>query len=74
MTILTETEVRFVSLVAAQPRNRPEIADHLDLKSRSGHLFKAIDHLRKLRSIELTIPNKPQSENQKMRITEKGIA
>lgn len=41
--------------------------------SRSGHLYKSID-LRSLDFIELTIPDKPQSRNQKMRITEEGMA
>jgi DNA-binding PadR family transcriptional regulator len=55
-------------------RSRPEIAEHLGLKSRSGHLYKSIDHLRNLGFIELTIPDKPQSRNQRMRLTEKGKA
>ena len=58
--------------VAAQPKSRPEIADHLGLRSRSGHLYKAIDHLRNLGFVELTVPDKPQSRNQKMRITDAG--
>jgi ATP-dependent DNA helicase RecG len=69
---LTDTEARIISFVAGQPRSRPEIAGHLGLKSRSGHLYKSIDHLRSLGFIELTIPDKPQSRNQKMRITESG--
>lgn len=71
---LTETEARVLRFVEAQPQSRPEIADHLGLKSRSGHLYKAIDHLRNLGFIELTIPDKPQNKNQKMRITGKGQA
>jgi ATP-dependent DNA helicase RecG len=71
---LTETEARVLRFVEAQPKSRPEIAAHLGLKSRSGHLYKAIDHLRNLVFIELTIPDKPQSKNQKMRITGKGQA
>ncbi len=69
---LTETEGRVLRFVGNQPKSRPEIANHLSLKSRSGHLYKAIDHLRNLGFIELTIPDKPQSKNQKMRITAKG--
>jgi len=69
---LTETEAHIVRFVEKQPKSRPEIAIQLGLKSRSGHLYKAIDHLRSLGFIELTIPDKPQSKNQKMRITDKG--
>jgi predicted metal-dependent HD superfamily phosphohydrolase len=32
--------------VESQPKSRPEIAALLSLKSRSGYLYKAIDHLR----------------------------
>jgi len=71
---LTETEAQVLAFVGKQPRSRPEIAGHLGLKSRSGHLYKAIDHLRNLGLVELTIPDKPQSKNQKMRITESGRA
>jgi ATP-dependent DNA helicase RecG len=71
---LTDTEARILQFLAAEPRNRPDIANHLGLQSRSGHLYKAIDHLRNLRFVELTIPDKPQSKNQKMRITSIGRA
>ncbi len=71
---LTDTEARVLRLLASEPRNRPEIADHLGLKSRSGHLYKAIAHLRTAGLIELTIPDRPQSKNQKMRITPSGLA
>ena len=71
---LTETETRVLRFVEVEPKSRPEIADHLGIKSRSGHLYKAIDHLRNLGFVELTIPDKPQSKNQKMRITGKGQA
>lgn len=71
---LTETEAKILSFVSIQPKGRPEIARYLNLKSRSGHLYKSIDHLRNLGYIELTIPDKPQSRNQQMRITHKGAA
>jgi ATP-dependent DNA helicase RecG len=71
---LTETETRVLRIVQDQPQRRPAIANQLGFQSRSGHLYKAIDHLRKLGFIELTIPEKPQSKNQKMRITGKGHA
>jgi ATP-dependent DNA helicase RecG len=71
---LTETEGRVLRFLEATPWSRPEIADHLGLKSRSGHLYKAIDHLRTLGFVELTIPDKPQSKNQRMRITPNGLA
>jgi hypothetical protein len=49
------------------------MAEMLGMKSkRSGHLSKAMERLRKRGLAELTIPDKPQSKNQKMRITEAG--
>ena len=71
---LTDTEARILAFVASQPRSRTAIAEHLGLTSRSGNLYKSIDHLRNRGFIELTIPDKPQSRNQKMGITEKGRA
>jgi len=71
---LTDTESRVLNFLSSLPQSRPEIAAYLGLKSRSGHLYKAISHLRNLELIELTIPGKPQSRNQKMRITELGRA
>lgn len=69
---LTETEARILEFTSKRPRSRPEIAEYLKLKSRSGHLYKSIDHLRNIGFLELTVPEKPQSRNQKMRITESG--
>ena len=71
---LTDSETRALRFVEGHPKSRLEIADQLGLKSRSGHLYEAIDHLRNLGFIELTIPEKPQSKNQKIRITGKGQA
>ena len=51
------------------------MAEMLGMKSkRSGHLSKTMERLRKLGLAELTIPDKPQSRNQKMRITDNGRA
>ena len=71
---LTETEAKILLFVSGQPRSRPEIAAHLGQKSRSGHLYRSIDRLRGLGFVELTIPDRPQSRNQKMRLTEDGEA
>jgi ATP-dependent DNA helicase RecG len=70
---LNETERRLLTALANGPLSRPEMAEVLGMKSRrSGHLTKAVDRLRTLKLAELTIPEKPQSKNQKMRITTKG--
>ena len=57
------------------PRSRPEIAEMLGMKmGRSGYLTKVLERLRTRGLIELTIPGKPRSRNQKMRLTAAGIA
>jgi ATP-dependent DNA helicase RecG len=71
---LSATEVSVLRFVADHSRNRREIGEHLGIKSRSGHFYKVIDSLRNLGLIELTIPDKPQSKNQRMRITRQGRA
>ena len=71
--VLTETEQRILAFLKSNPRSRAEMAEMLGMKStRSGHLTKAMDKLRKVGFTELTIPDKPQSKNQKMRITQRG--
>jgi ATP-dependent DNA helicase RecG len=71
---LSAAEVSVLRFVADRSRNRREIGEHLGLESRSGHFYKAIDSLRNLGLIELTIPDKPRSKNQRMRITRQGRA
>jgi hypothetical protein len=45
----------------------------LGMKSgRSGHLTKAIERLRSLELVEMTIPDQPRSKQQRLRITEHG--
>ena len=69
---LTETELKILWFLRDEPQGRAAIAEYLGLKSRSGHLYRSIDHLRGVGLIELTIPDKPQSRHQKMRITNEG--
>lgn len=68
------TEAKILSFVSGRPRSRPEIAEHLGQKGRSGHLYRSIDRLRSLGFVELTLPDKPQSRNQRIRIAENGVA
>jgi ATP-dependent DNA helicase RecG len=69
---LTDTERQILAFLAPGPVSRPDVADSLGLKSRSGHLYKAISRLRELGLLELTVPDKPQSKNQRLKLTAKG--
>ena len=71
---LTETETSNLATLTRKPRSRSEIADQLGLSNRSGHMYKSIDRLRSLGMVDLTLPDKPQSKSQKMRITDRGRA
>jgi ATP-dependent DNA helicase RecG len=71
---LSAAEVSVLRFVADRSRNRREIGERLGLKIRSGHFYKALETLRNLGLIELTISDKPQSRNQRIRITGQGRA
>jgi ATP-dependent DNA helicase RecG len=69
---LTTTELRIVTALKGGTRSRQEIVAELGYSSRSGFLYKATARLRQMGLIELTVPNKPRSRNQRMRLTDKG--
>lgn len=69
---LTATEWKVLELVGKEPRRKVEIAEYLGVDRRSGNLKRALDSLQQLQLLELTIPDKPTSRNQKYRITETG--
>jgi ATP-dependent DNA helicase RecG len=71
---LSDAERQILRVLDSGPASRPDVADPLGLKSRSGHLYKSISRLRELSLIELTIPDKPQSKNQRLKLTAKGRA
>ena len=70
---LLETEAEILTFLDTGPKSRSEIAEFLGVNTpRSGHLLRAIERLRSLNLLELTIPDKPRSRNQKLRITNLG--
>ncbi len=70
---LNETEARILTFLVSGAKSRAEISDFLGIKTRrSGHVLRAMEQLRKQELAELTIPDKPQSRNQKLRLTDKG--
>ena len=68
-------EGKVLSLLAAgRPMSRLELSRKLGQKKISGQLNKVIRLLMRERSIEYTLPDKPQSRFQKYRLTDKGRA
>ena len=68
-------ETKVLSLLAAdRPMSRSELSKRLGQKKISGQLNKTIRLLMRERSIEYTLPDKPQSRFQKYRLTDKGRA
>ena len=68
-------EVKVLGLLAAgRPMSRFELSSGLGQKKISGQLNKVIRLLMRERSIEYTLPDKPQSRFQKYRLTDKGGA
>jgi predicted HTH transcriptional regulator len=65
---LTETEKKVLNHLKPKNLSSAELVEKLGLKSLSGGLKNAIKHLLELELIELTIPDKPKSPNQKYKI------
>lgn len=70
---LNETERAILSLCETGPRSNQEILNHLGYSSLSGNVKKALQRLTDHNLIAFTIPEKPNSKNQKRKITPRGI-
>jgi len=71
---LAETEQRMLKVVSDGPRKTAEIAAELGYSTRTRNVRTALGRLIEAGLLELTIPNKPNSRSQKVRITDKGRA
>jgi DNA-binding transcriptional regulator PaaX len=60
--------------VSNEPKKTAEIAAELGYSTRTRNVRTALARLMGAGLLELTIPERPNSRNQKMRITEKGKA
>lgn len=65
---LNKTERAVVDLLEKNILSKVQIANELGYKTVSGNLKEAIKNLLELGLIELTIPDKPKSKNQKYRL------
>ena len=62
-----------ISDFCKKPKSRKEILDYLELSNRSSNFKDNIKPAIEAGLLEMTIPNKPNSPNQRYRTTEKGI-
>jgi len=69
---LTETASSILKFLGDGPRSRMELANLLKIKHESGSIARALRSLLKSELVELTIPEKPTSRNQRYRLTGLG--
>ena len=69
---MTDIERRLLEACSEEPQNIPYLLQVLGYEIRTGHFKRAIGRLLSHGYMEMTIPDKPRSKNQKYRLTEKG--
>lgn len=72
MNKITKVGILLLEVLSCNVMNKSSLANELGRKNISGDLKKQLKNLRDLSLVELTIPEKPKSRNQKYRITESG--
>ena len=73
VNVHTSLEKSILGLVAVESKSKPEIAEVLQMSKASGSLIRALSSLREGGWIDLTLPDKPKSRNQRYKITRKGM-
>ena len=71
---LTETAWSILKFVRTEPRRKVEIAEFLGVPRRNKQVRSGLESLQLIGAIELTIPSKPNSSNQRYRLTEVGVS
>jgi len=69
---ITQTEYHLLESCMEDAKNQREMLKILDYSRRTGNFINSVKHLLELGLLEMTIPDKPRSKNQKYRITESG--
>jgi len=69
---LNDTEKKVLEFLNFENLSSAQLVQKLGLKSLSGSLKNAIRHLLEIKLIELTIPDKPKSRNQKYKTRKKN--
>ena len=72
-SVLSKTELNVLILCKEENLSKREILEKLGNKSLSGNIKKSFQKLIEKRLLEYTIPEKPNSKNQKYQITDKGM-
>ncbi len=69
---VAEVEKRILKQLEGSAKTTHGILESLGYSARNRHFRAALQRLQQLGLIELTIPDKPNSKNQKRRLTDKG--
>ena len=70
---LNDTEKKVLEFLSIENLSSAQLVQKLGLKSLSGSLKNAIRHLLEIKLIELTIPDRPKSPNQKYKTKQDNI-
>jgi ATP-dependent DNA helicase RecG len=65
---LNKTDLKILEILKGGEQSRSQLAEALQMSSRSGTLKRSIDKLLELKRIEFTVPDSPRSPNQKLRL------
>ncbi|MBM4083201.1 MAG: hypothetical protein FJ272_00250, partial [Planctomycetes bacterium] len=69
---ISDIQRKILSACADKPQSTPDLLALLGYGSRTGNLKKALARMRTVGFLELTIPDKPRSKNQRYRLTTTG--
>lgn len=69
---LSNVDRKILEACTSGEKNSEELLHALGYKERTGNFKKSVSRLLELNLIEMTIPDKPRSKNQKYRLTKKG--
>ena len=69
---MSDVERRLLELCSGQPRTTNELLQGLGYEIRTGNFKRALGRMLNTGSLEMTIPDKPRSKNQRYRLTDQG--
>ena len=72
--VLNRTEYRIMKACLTSPRSAPDLVKSLGYTSRTGNFKLGLNRLIRMELLELIIPDRPRSKNQKYILTDKGKA